>query len=112
MTDPHMTDTGHKGSGKHSRLLHHLGVAVGLSGLILWFWAGRSLGFLDWMTALFPAQHAGAGLMVGIMLMMLPALLLYRQYNRWLESRLRITGRYYEDDFYRDDTSRNNDSDS
>lgn len=84
-----------------TRLLHHLGVALGLIGLILWFWAGRSLGFLDWITRMAPEGYAGAGLMLGIMLLMLPALLLYRQYNRWLERRLNISGRYLEDEVYR-----------
>lgn len=93
-------------NSKHQRLLHHIGVAAGLSGLILWFWGGRSLGFLDWMSARFPPDHAGAGLMLGIMLMMLPALLLYRQFNRWLEARLDISGHYYEDDYYRDGESK------
>jgi len=101
-----MTTPEHKVPAKWQRLLHHLGVAAGLLALLLWFWLGRRLGFLDWMTALFPPDHAGAGLLVGIMLLMLPALLLHRQYNRWLETRLAIRGRYYEDDFYADRNSR------
>lgn len=43
-----------------TRLLHHLGVALGLIGLILWFWAGRTLGFLDWVTGVTPEGYAGA----------------------------------------------------
>lgn len=102
-----MTTPERKVPAKGQRLLHHLGVAAGLLALLLWFWFGRRLGFLDWMTALFPVQYAGAGLLVGIMLLMLPALLLHRQYNRWLEARLAIRGRFYEDEFYADDSSPN-----
>lgn len=82
------------------RLLHHLGTAAGFAFLILWFYAGRRIGFLEWFTALGPGSHAGAMLTLGIMLMMLPGFLIWKFLNRWLESRLQITGRYYEDEAY------------
>ena len=83
----------------HPRL-HLLATGVGFAGLIIWFAVGRQLGILDWITALFPPSHAGAGLMVAIMLMMTPGFLIWKFYNRWVEKRLQVKGRYYEDDVY------------
>lgn len=83
-----------------SKLLHNLGAMAGFVGLLLWYLAGKELGILEWITQLFPASHAGAGLMVAIMLVMTPGFFLWKLYNRWLERRLQIRGRYYEDEFY------------
>lgn len=86
---------------KHHKLLHHLGVAAGFIFLISWFYLGRKLGFLDWVVSFAPASHAGAVLMLGIMMMMLPAFLIWKYANRWLEKTLQVTGKFYEDDIYR-----------
>lgn len=86
---------------KRTKFLHHIGVGVGFLGLILWFFAGRELGVLDWAESLAPEGYAGAALMLGIMIMMLPAFALWTMFNRWLERRLKITGRYLEDEYYR-----------
>lgn len=86
---------------KHPKALHHAGVAAGFLFLIAWFYLGRKSGFLDWAVSLSPQSHAGAVLMVAIMMMMLPAFFMWKYANRWLEKKLNITGRYYEDDVYR-----------
>ena len=91
---------------KRTNFLHHLGVGGAVLGMIIWFWCVRELGFLDWATALAPEKYAGAALMVAIMVMMLPALLAWKLFNRWLEKRLEIKGRYYEDDFYKKEGDR------
>jgi len=83
----------------HPRL-YLLAMGAGFAGLIGWFVIGRSLGVLDWISGLFPPSHAGAGLMVAIMVLMTPGFLLWKFYNRWIEKRLKVTGRYYEDDVY------------
>ncbi|GGC02927.1 hypothetical protein GCM10011352_31420 [Marinobacterium zhoushanense] len=82
-------------------LLHHLGTGAGFLGLILWFFAGRELGVLDWATAVAPEGYSGAALMLSIMIMMTPAFGLWTLFNRWLERRLQIKGRYLEDEYYR-----------
>lgn len=86
-------------STSHPRL-YLLATALGFAGLILWFVAGRQLGILDWISALFPPSHAGAGLMVAVMILMTPAFLIWKYYNRWIEKRLQVKGRYYEEDIY------------
>ncbi|TCK08904.1 hypothetical protein [Marinobacterium mangrovicola] len=85
---------------KRTKLLHHLGVGCGFLGLILWFFVGRELGVLDWAASLAPEGYSGAALMLGIMLIMTPAFALWTLFNRWLERKLTITGRYMEDDVY------------
>lgn len=84
----------------HPRL-YQLATAAGFVGLMLWFYAGRELGVLQWISDRFPPSHAGAGLMIAIMLMMTPAFLLWKYYNRWIEARLKVKGRYLEDEVYR-----------
>lgn len=91
--DPQMTD-------KNTKLLHHLATAAGLLFLGAWFLLFRSLGVLDWIIGLVPRSHAGAGLMLGIAVVMTPAFFLWKLYNRWVERRLQIRGIYYEDHFY------------
>ncbi|WP_151704515.1 hypothetical protein [Nitrincola alkalilacustris] len=85
---------------QQSKTLHHLATAAGFLFLILWFYTGRRLGFLDWFVTLGPMSHAGATLTIGIMLMMLPAFLIWKYCNRWIEKRLKITGRFFEDEVY------------
>lgn len=86
---------------KSHKVLHHAGVAAGFLFLMAWFYLGRKMGFLDWAVSMSPASHAGAVLMLAIMVMMIPAFLIWKYANRWLEKKLNITGRYYEDDVYR-----------
>lgn len=83
------------------RLLHHLATAAGFVFLILWFVAGRASGILDYAITWVPESHAGAGLMLGIMIMMTPGFLIWKYANRWVERKLNITGRYYEDGIYK-----------
>lgn len=83
----------------HPRL-YLLATGAGFAGLIIWFYLGRELGILEWIVALFPASHAGAGLMVAIMVMMTPGFFLWKLFNRWVERRLKVKGRFLEDEVY------------
>ena len=89
---------------RHQKLLHHLGVAAGFVGLMAWFYLGDRLGLMQAVSELVPESHAGAGLMLGIMLVMAPGFFIWKLYNRWLERKLAVTGRYYEDEFYKQDS--------
>ncbi|MBP0048655.1 hypothetical protein H9C73_07890 [Marinobacterium sp. AK62] len=80
--------------------LYLFATGIGFAGLVAWFFLGRELGVLDWAVTLVPDSHAGAGLMLGIMLMMLPGFLLWKLYNRWIERTLRVRGKFIEDDVY------------
>ncbi|MDF2180813.1 hypothetical protein [Neptuniibacter sp. CAU 1671] len=91
-----MSSPEHTPAQKQRKLLHHIAVGGGFLGLILWFYVGREIGVLDWATALMPEQHAGAGLMLGIMLVMTPGFFIWARYNRWVEQKLAVRGFYYE----------------
>lgn len=85
------------------KLLHHLGIAVGFLTLILWYVVADHLGLTLWLSLLAPESHRGAGLMVAIMLIMTPAFFLWKGFNRWVERKLEIKGKYYEDEYYADE---------
>lgn len=82
-------------------LLYHLLMAVGLLVMIGWMALMREVGFMTWLAKQGPATHTGALNLVAIMLWMLPALLAWKYYLRWLHRTLQVRGRYYEDDYYR-----------
>ncbi|EXJ11199.1 hypothetical protein [Nitrincola nitratireducens] len=86
----------------HAKIMHHIASGVLFGFLILWFYAGRSLGFLDWFVSYSPESHAGAALMLAIMLMMTPAFFIWKLANRFIERTLKITGRYYEEGAFAD----------
>lgn len=90
----------------HNKLLHHLGVAAGFIGLMAWYYIGDRLGLMQVFVDLLPSTHSGAALMLGIMLVMAPGFFIWKLYNRWLERHLGVKGRYYEDDFYVNETSK------
>ncbi|MBE9397217.1 hypothetical protein IOQ59_08090 [Pontibacterium sp. N1Y112] len=83
-------------------LLHHIATAIGFLGLMAWYLGARELGLFDWAVELAPEGHEGAGLMVGIMVAMTPGFFLWKLWVRWSEKKLGITGKYYEDGFYKD----------
>ncbi|MDO6513278.1 MULTISPECIES: hypothetical protein [Neptuniibacter] len=85
------------------KYLHHLAVGTGFVGLILWFYIGRELGFLDWITQQMPDKYAGSGLMLGIMILMTPGFFLWSRFNRWAEKKLNVSGIYYEDEYYKNE---------
>ncbi len=87
---------------QHNKLLHHLGTALGLVGLAGYYLLIDRSGFFDWITALMPEKYAGSGLMLGIMLAMTPAFFAWKHYNRYMERKLGVTGRYLEDEYYKD----------
>ncbi|RAU17262.1 hypothetical protein DN062_13940 [Nitrincola tibetensis] len=82
---------------QQAKILHHIASGILFGFLIFWFYLGRSLGFLDWFVSFSPESHAGAFLMLAIMLMMTPAFFIWKLANRYIEQKLKITGRYYED---------------
>lgn len=88
------------------KLLHHCATGVGFVFLILWFYLGRKTGILDLITEQAPSGYEGAGLMLGIMLMMTPGFFLWTLWTRWTEKRLQIKGRYYEDGVFKDPVKR------
>lgn len=85
-----------------NKVFHHIGVGLGFAGLIAWYFVADRLGLFKLLVDFFPSSHAGAALMLAIMLVMAPGFFLWKLYNRWLEKWLKITGRYYEDDFYKE----------
>ncbi|WP_296058286.1 hypothetical protein [uncultured Amphritea sp.] len=85
----------------HNKLLHHIATGFGLLFLIAYYLIIDSTGFYDWVTARMPAEYAGAGLMLGIMIAMTPGFFIWKHYNRWVEKKLGVTGKYYEDGFYK-----------
>lgn len=87
---------------KRQKLLHHIGVALGLLGLGIYYLLVEASGFLTWATSLVGEEYAGSALMVGIMISMTPAFFAWKHYNRFIERRLAIKGIYYEDGFYKD----------
>ncbi len=40
--------------------------------------------------------------MVAIMVVMTPGFFIWKHYNRWLEKRLNIKGKYYEEGFFKE----------
>ncbi|MGB0467354.1 MAG: hypothetical protein ACPGF7_07500 [Pontibacterium sp.] len=91
---------------KKQTILHHLATGIGFAGLIAWYYGARELGILDQGISLVPEEYAGAGLMIGIMIAMAPGFFLWKLWIRWTEKKLQITGKYYEDDFYKDEPTK------
>jgi len=85
----------------HNKLLHHIATGFGLLFLIAYYLIIDSSGFYDWVIAQMPEKYSGAGLMLGIMIAMTPAFFIWKHYNRWVERKLGVTGKYYEDGFYK-----------
>ncbi len=91
------------GAGDHNRsLTYHVLVGLGFVALIAWFYLMRELQFMSWVTSLGPATHAGAMNMLAIILWMLPGFLVWKYYMRFINRKLKITGIFYEDHFYKD----------
>ncbi len=86
----------------HNKLLHHIGTGVGLLFLVGFYLLMEKSGFYAWVTAQVPTEYTGAGLMLGIIIGMTPAFFIWKHYNRWMERKLGVTGKYYEDGFYKD----------
>ncbi|WP_299201805.1 hypothetical protein [uncultured Amphritea sp.] len=89
-------------TSSHNKLLHHIGTGVGLLFLAGYYLVIESTGFYDWVIAQLPSDYAGAGLMLGIIIGMTPAFFIWKHYNRWVERKLGVTGKYYEDGFFKD----------
>ena len=79
------------------RLNYYLGLSMGLAALVGWFYLMRQLGLIEWFARLGPESHKGSLNLVAIMLWMLPALLGWKYYLRWLHRRFDIKGQYDQD---------------
>jgi hypothetical protein len=86
----------------HNKVLHHIATAFGLLFLAGYYLVMDKSGFYDWITAQLPEEYSGSGLMLGIMIAMTPGFFIWKHYNRWIEKKLGVTGKYYEDGFYKD----------
>ena len=84
----------------HAKLLHHIATAIGFAWLIGWFYLCKHFGVMDWGVTLLPQGYEGAGLMLVIGLMMVPAFFIWSRFNRFVEKKLEIKGKYYEDEYY------------
>ncbi len=85
----------------HNTLLHHIATGAGFLGLIGYYLMVEKTGFFEWMTSLMPQQYAGAGLMLAIMISMTPGFFIWKHYNRWIEKKLNVKGKYLEDEYYK-----------
>ncbi|MDO6562492.1 hypothetical protein Q4488_03755 [Amphritea sp. 1_MG-2023] len=101
MTDNTKPQTNHA-SRPHNKILHHIATACGLLFLVGYYLLIDKSGLYDWVTAQLPAKYAGSGLMLGIMIGMTPGFFIWKYYNRWIEKKLGVSGKYYEDGFYKD----------
>ncbi|WP_207061084.1 hypothetical protein [Motiliproteus sp. SC1-56] len=83
-----------------SGLLYHLLMALGFIFLVAAFYLMQYLNFTGWVASLGPVSHQGAFKMVAVMIWMTPAFLAWKHYVRFINRRLEIQGRYYEDTYY------------
>jgi len=86
----------------NSNLKHHGATAIAFAFLIAWYYALHIFNFFDYISAQFSTQYQGAGLMIAIGLGMTPAFFIWSRFNRWVEKKLDIKGKYYEDGFYKE----------
>lgn len=89
---------------------HHVATAIAFAFLIGWFYVIQQLGFLDYMTSIMPEKYQGSGLMLGIGFGMAPAFFIWSRFNCWVEKRLEIKGKYYEDTYYKKDENTQSDN--
>ncbi len=69
-------------------------LGLGFVLLVGWFYLMRQLHFMAWLAEFGPATHKGSFNMLAIMLWMIPALLLWKYYLRWLNQRFEIGGQH------------------
>ena len=94
------------GDSLSATIKHHFATAIAFAFLVIWYYGLQAAGFLDYMTELMPDEYQGSGLMLAIGFGMTPAFFIWSRFNRWAEKKLNITGRYYEDGFYKDKDSK------
>ena len=85
----------------HNKLLHHIGTGFGFLFLIGYYLLMEQTGFSDWVIGFFPAGYEGAGLMLAIIISMTPGFFIWKHYNRWMEKKLGVKGKYIEDEYYK-----------
>lgn len=95
-----------------NKLVYYPLLGLGFVFLIGWFYLMRQLGVMEWMASLGPETHKGSFNMLAIMLWMIPALLLWKYYLRWLNQRHEIGGQHdheRHDAMYQSDKAPDND---
>lgn len=88
---------------KRIKLLHHIATAIGFIWLLAWAYMLNHNGVFEWGGRIMPQGYEGAGVMLAIGISMVPGLFIWNQYNKFVEKKLGIKGKYYEEDFYKDE---------
>jgi hypothetical protein len=89
-----------------NKLIYYPLLGLGLVFLVVWFYLMRQVNFMEWLAQFGPETHTGSFNMLAIMLWMVPALLLWKYYLRWLNRRFEIGGQHDQerhDAMYQDD---------
>ncbi|MEH6472413.1 MAG: hypothetical protein V7752_14285 [Halopseudomonas sp.] len=77
--------------------LYYILLGIGCAALVGWFYLMRQLELMEWMAQLGPETHKGSMNLLAVMLWMVPALVLWKYYLRWLNQRFDIGGQYDDD---------------
>jgi len=75
-----------------NNLKHHIGSAIGLTLLMLWFWLLRELGWLDYASTLAPEGYGGAALTFAVGFGMIPGFWLWGRWQRWVDKKCHSDG--------------------
>ena len=77
--------------------LYYILLALGCAGLLGWFYLLRHWQLMEWMAQLGPETHKGSMNLVAIMLWLVPALVIWKYYLRWLNKHFDIRGQFDQD---------------
>ena len=77
--------------------LYYLLLTLGCGALLGWFYLLRHWQLMEWMAQFGPPSHTGSMNLLAIMLWLLPALLVWKYYLRWLNQRFKIGGQFDQD---------------
>ncbi|MEH6823465.1 MAG: hypothetical protein V7629_06090 [Motiliproteus sp.] len=88
--------------------LYYVLLALGCAALVGWLYLLRHWQVMEWLAQLGPETHTGSMNLLAIMLWLLPALLVWKYYLRWLNRRFDIRGQFDQE---RHDAQYQNDAD-
>lgn len=77
--------------------LYYVLLALGCGGLLGWFYLLRHWQLMEWMAQFGPQSHTGSMNLLAIMLWLMPALLVWKYYLRWLNQYFDIRGQFDQD---------------
>lgn len=80
-----------------NKLVYYPLLGLGFVFLVGWFYLMRELNFMEWLAQFGPSTHKGSFNMLAIMLWMIPSLLVWKYYLRWLNRRFEIGGQHDQD---------------